>query len=156
MLAAILALLADASPPPLPRQWAQFTRSGALNHVTETVDIATGDNGGGATFRYKLRLTRQAISSAPVTMYADSATCPAIPSIIASMQNIKMPSPAPYGVRGGGLIVMMLDGAGYSLTAPSSDVMGSLTISSNIGSPLATWVDASIADLASCWTETSS
>ena len=151
MLALLLAFTSNAAQPELPRQWAQFSRSGALSHVSETVDIATGDNGNSADFRYILRFTKRSLRGDPQIAWADSATCPAVRSVMVSMRNIRMPSPTPYGLPGQAMTIT-LDGTGYSLTAPSSDNMGKLTISSNIGSPLASWVDASLKQLESCWT----
>ena len=113
MLTVLLTLLNGAAPSDLPRQWAQVSRSGALSHVSETVDIATDD-------------------------------------LIVTMRTIQMPSPAPYGLPAESAAIT-LNGTGYSLTAPSSDNMGKLTISSNIGSPLASWVDTSLKQLGSCW-----
>ena len=148
MLVLLLALANSAVQPELPRQWAQFSRSG---HGRETVDIATGDRVKKADFRYTLRLTKRSLGADPETAWADSATCPAVQSVIVSMRNIQMPSPAPHG-RWSDSMPITLDGTLYSLTAPSSDNMGELTISSNVGSPLASWIDASFKHLESCWT----
>lgn len=153
MLSLMFALLQSAVQPDLPRQWGQFSRSGALSHVSETVDIATADRGNSPEFRYTLRLSKAKLGGSPAIAWADSANCPAVRSVIASMRDIKMPTPAPPGVPGEA-ITITVDGAGYSLTAPSSDSMGKLTIRSNIGSPLAAWVDASLQQLAPCWTTT--
>jgi len=150
MLAVLLALVNGPVLPELPRQWAQFSRSGSLNHVSETIDIATGDRGEDAEFRYILRRTKNSLNAEPEIAWADSATCPAVRSVIASMRKIQVPSPAPYGLEGESTAIT-LDGTGYSLTAPSSDNMGKLTISSNIGTPLAAWVDTPLKQLETCW-----
>lgn len=151
MLTFLVPLLqAAAVQPELPRQWAQFSRSGALSHISEKVDIATGDRGAEEDFRYILRLTKKSLDGNPQIAWADSATCPAVRSIISNMRDLKMPSPAPYGLKDQ-LRPLTVDGTGYSLTAPSSDRMGKLTISSNIGSPLASWIDASFEQLKPCW-----
>jgi hypothetical protein len=151
MLPFLLVLLNNAVQPELPRQWAQFSRSGARSHVNETVDIATGDRGSKSEFRYTLRFTKRSLGVTAKIAWADSTTCPAVRSVIVSMRNIKMPSPAPYGLPDQSTTITM-DGTGYFLTAPSSDNMGKLTISSNIGSPLAAWIDASFGKLEPCWT----
>jgi hypothetical protein len=152
MLAFLLAFMNSAAQPELPRQWAQFSRSGALSHVSETVDVATGDKGTNPDFRYILRLTKRSLGADPQIAWADSATCPAVRSVIAGMRNIRMPSAAPYGLPGETRSIT-LDGTLSSLTAPSSDNMGKLTISSNIGSPLASWIGASLKQLEPCWTK---
>jgi hypothetical protein len=151
MLPLLLVLLESAVQPELPRQWARFSRSGALSHVSETVDIATGDRSDQAEFHYKLRLTKRSLGAGLEVRWAESKTCPAVRSVIVSMRDIKIPSPAPYGLPDQSMSITM-DGTGYSLTAPSSDNMGKLTISSNVGSPLASWVDASFKLLETCWT----
>lgn len=153
MLSLVIALLQSSVQPELPRQWGQFSRSGALSHVSETVDIATAARGNSPDFRYTLRFTKIRLGKTVTIAWADSANCPAVRTVIASMRDIKMPTPAPPGVSGEA-ITITLDGAGYSLSAPSSDNMGRLTIRSNIGSPLAAWIDASLQQLEPCWTTT--
>jgi len=150
MLTVLLALVNGAASADLPRQWAQFSRSGALSHVSETVDIATDDRGKDSKFRYVLRRTKRKLNAEPEVVWADSETCPAVRSLIVAMRTIQMPSPAPYGLPGESAAIT-LDGTGYSLTAPSSENMGKLTISLNIGSSLASWVDSSLKQLESCW-----
>jgi hypothetical protein len=152
MLLFLLALVDGGAQSELPRQWAQFSRSGALSHVSEIVDVATGDRGNTSEFRYILRFTKRSLSRDAEVTWADSATCPAVRSVIDGMRNLKMPSPAPYGLPNQSM-TLTLDGTAYSLTAPSSDNMGKLTISSNIGSPLARWIDASLKQLETCWTK---
>ncbi|WP_448664218.1 hypothetical protein ACG3SL_05950 [Sphingomonas sp. CJ20] len=150
MLPALLLLLQAAPEPSLPRQWAEFSRAGALSHVRETVAIATADRQGATQFRYRLRLTRETLGKPNEVRWADSAECPAIHAVMAKMRDIRMPAPAPFGVPGDNAVIV-LDGVGYSLTAPSSDAAGALTIRSNMGSSLAAWVDASLSQLAPCW-----
>jgi hypothetical protein len=151
----LLLLMADIAPPgAFPSPWAQFSRSRSLVHVTETVDIATADKGSRAAFRYRMRLTRQTLNGALQVRYADSAKCPAIQSVISSMKNIKVPAPAPFGSWDGLLRIRVHDGIEYSLSAPSSDSNGQMTISSNLGSPLAAWVDTSLKKLELFWIAT--
>lgn len=148
-----IVLAAAVAQTPLPRQWAQFSRSGALSRVSETVDIATGEGKGTAQFPYKLRLTRSSPEGKIEIKWAESTTCPTVRSVIASMHDIAMPLPAPYGVPGESTEIIV-DGAGYFLTAPSSYIMGKMTLTSNVGSPLAKWIDTALEQLAPCWTET--
>lgn len=149
MLAILALLAATADQAPLPMQWAQFSRSPALRGVSETVDVATG-NRVSNEFPYRLRLTIYPKQGEPTVKWTNSAACPAARVVVASMTSIKMPSPAPYGVPGGSQSITV-DGTQYSLTAPSSDNMGKITISSNVDSPLAAWIDASLKQLAPCW-----
>jgi hypothetical protein len=144
----LFALTVASAQAALPEPWAQFSRSGSLNHTTETVGIFTGERTDGE-FHYRLRLTTKMLGQEPETKWADSQTCPEVRSVITSMRDIEMPSPAPYGV--GQPRSITLDGIQYELTAPSSFNMGKLTLSSNVGSPLASWIDAGFAQLAPCW-----
>lgn len=144
-------LLADIEP--LQGAWAEFSRAGSLNHVKERVEVATAPRSAGQEFRYTLRFTRQTIDSDPTVLWADSATCPAARSVLSSMRDLEMPTPTPYGT-GEGLRTITMDGTLFSLTAPSSDNMGTLTLRSNVGSPLAAWIASAFERLEPCWTET--
>ncbi|MBB3586426.1 hypothetical protein [Sphingomonas sp. BK481] len=150
----IIALLQTAVPlPPLPRRWAQFSRAGALNHITETVEIATGDRDASNDFPYRLRLIKQSTEGNEVWM-ADSENCPVILDVVKSMKGIKMPTFAPYGIPGQST-KSMFDGTGYSLSAPTSDIAGEVTVSSNNRSSIAIWIDASFIQLTPCWRKSS-
>lgn len=146
----LLLLLGAETPAARPEPWASFSRSGALSHVRETVEIATGKRRSKTEFPYMLRYTRTVLQGAPTIIDADIASCPAIGAVVASMQTLKMPTPAPYGLPTDSLSITA-DGALYTLSAPSSDTMGRFTISSNVGSPLAAWVDAALRQLSPCW-----
>jgi hypothetical protein len=146
----MLALLQTAVPlPPLPRQWAQFSRAGALNHITETVEMAMADGGTGDTFHYKLRLTKRSIQSNEV-WFAESKNCPVVRDVVKSMADIKMPVLSPFGIPGKS-VVSMFDGTNYSISAPTSDIAGEVTLSSNVRSSIAIWIDASFIKLTPCW-----
>ena len=149
----LLVVMADIAPPDaFPSSWAQFSRSRSLIFVTEDVDIALAERGSNTTYRYRLRLTRRTLNGVPQVRYADSVKCPAIQNVITSMKSLKMPAPAPYGWWDGPGRVIMEDGIRYSLSAPASDINGEMTISANMGSPLAAWVDSSLNKLELCWT----
>lgn len=150
----IIALLQTAVPlPPLPRRWAQFSRAGALNHITETVEIATGDRDASNDLPYRLRLIKQSTEGNEVWM-ADSENCPVILDVVKSMKSIKMPTFSLYGIPGQST-KSMFDGPGYSLSAPTSDIAGEVTVSSNNRSSIAIWIDASFIQLTPCWKKAS-
>jgi hypothetical protein len=81
---------------------------------------------------------------------ATSRSCPAIREIVASMPNIPLPRPAPYGLnnvdRG-----TIFDGNSYKLQVPTNYPNSQMTIVSNVGSPLAAWVDGALKKLEPCW-----
>ena len=150
----MLAVLQTAVPlPPLPRRWAQFSRAGALNHITETVEIATGDQGASNDFPYRLRLIKNSTEGSEVWM-ADSENCPVIHDVVQSMKGVKMPAFAPYGMPGQPT-TSMFDVTGYSLSGRASDISGEVTINSNVRSSIAMWIDASFVQLAPCWKKAS-
>jgi hypothetical protein len=70
------------------------------------------------------------------------------------MAAVNLPAPAPYGIGKGSYIV--LDGIEYRLKAPASyaGAPGTVEITSNIGTPLANWVEASLVALEPCWKDT--
>lgn len=111
--------------------------------------MSNGGTTADGQYRYRLRLTRQKLDQPAEIFWADSGSCPAIAAAIHTMRDIKMPSPAPYGLPGE--LSITLDGVSYSLRAPSSDNMGELTIRSNVGSSLAAWVERAFAAAAPCW-----
>lgn len=129
--------------------WAHFSRAQMLAGIDERVEIFSGRRNGG-DFRYIFSLSTTKHKGHPAIQWADSTSCPAIPAIVAGMRRIAMPRPAPYGVPGEPAVIVV-DGSMYELAAPSSDVMGQMTISSNEGSPLSAWVDAALTRLGPCW-----
>jgi len=66
------------------------------------------------------------------------------------MQNLRVPMLDVPGFSSGGEII--LDGIGYSLEAPSRN--GRISFDSNVRTPLAEWVEASLKALGPCWTAT--
>lgn len=148
MLSLIL-LVAAVPEAPLANEWTRFERAGALSHVSETVAVATDGTSGASVLEYKVRYTRTTLQGSE-TLWTNSRTCPAVREVLEGMRDLRMPRPAPYGIAAGsGEIVV--DGIGYSLHAPSDFTNGQLTITSNIDSPLATWVDGAFAALKPCW-----
>lgn len=146
MLPLMLALVAGFDQTP----WAHFSRTPYLRGEAETVEIGSDNRDRAAGFSFMLKLTRQKRGAQPVTLWADSTSCPAIRPIVAGMAKLTMPQPAPVGMPGASQTVIV-DGTEYELSAPSTDVMGALTIKSNEGSPLSAWVDDALKKLDRCW-----
>jgi len=133
--------------------WGRFSRSPALAHRTERVAIATDgrDDGQQGTLHYKLRLTTTAPERPDTVLWANSRTCPAVRKVVASLRTLAPPRPAPPGFDEPAAI--LLDGVGYELSVPALDPYGQsrVTWRSNVDTPLAAWVDRSLAALAPCW-----
>jgi hypothetical protein len=148
MILIIAAILVQGS---LPGQWAQFGHGNAEVSSVDTVDIGTGDRRGTYQYRYKMRLTKRDHAGKVLEVkWADSVTCPAVRIVVESMRNISIPKLAPMGVPGVQTAIIS-DGTWYFMTAPSSDIMGSLTINSYNGSSLANWTQVSLKKLLPCW-----
>jgi hypothetical protein len=142
--------LSSASETPLLREWGHFARSGTLSHLDEQVSIAN-DSTENNQFEFKLRYTRTSLNDKEI-LWANSRTCPAIKPLLRSMRDIQMPKPQPFGIDDMDAEIT-LDGAGYVLDVPSNFANGRLTISSNVGSPLATWIDGALKALDRCWSK---
>ncbi len=135
------------------KAWGHFVRRPALaRRPSESVDIAT--HGGTPDHPdYLLRLTTRALGDVPVIRWLDSRTCPAVRDSLAKLSALTAPRLAPPGFAPRPTM-MMMDGVDYSLTVPAEDRSGAsrLTWTSNVGTPLAAWVDATLAALVACWT----
>lgn len=133
------------------RAWGQFLRSGALSHHVEIVDIAVDGKSAGQ-LEYRLRLTDQKFGSPARVSWADSRTCPAVRVVLTRLRALSPPVIVPPGFPPEPSEVLV-DGTGYKLTVPVADSVGQsrLTWTSNIGTPLAGWVDNSLKSLEPCW-----
>ena len=144
----LAASIAGGSPEPA-AGWAEFSKSPALRRVSERVQIGTLGSVRGQ-LHYWLRRTVTEADRKTVT-WTDSRTCAAVRPMLSSMQDLSTPRPAPYGFDDGGEIT--LDGVGYMLRTPARYGSGAadLTLRSNVNTPLARWVEQSLAALAPCW-----
>jgi hypothetical protein len=143
----LLALAAQSSA----LDWAEFSRAGALSHVRETIKVRTARSEAPNRMDYELIYTRESLQTKE-TFSTTSVACPAVRTIIVSMRGLTMPHPAPFGVDGDSSEIV-LDGSTYVLRAPTDFTSGTMTISSNEGSPLATWVNDAFTALEPCWTK---
>lgn len=93
--------------------------------------------------------------------WTDSDRCPAVMPILRGVRNISMPKavlplPDPEGFEDRQFLIM--DGRNYELHVSSSTLDGQLTsefsMSSNIGSELAVWVEEMLDELDKCWSTT--
>ena len=145
-----IAFVVAAALEPLPAQWAHFCREDAFRVVSERVAFSTEGREGDEGFRYKLRLTRSALGRRTEVQWADSKRCPAVRAVVLSMRTMVLPSVAPP-VMANGPVIITPDSAEYSLTAPLSQG-GTLVLRLRGQSSVTNWIDASLAQLASCWT----
>lgn len=145
-ISAVAMLSAATSAQP---SFADFTRSASLIYITEQVQFFRERRDARANRdKYKVHYTwsRQILNQdLHEDAWIDSEICPRVREILSSMEAIQMPRLAPIGDA-----LPVDDGIYYSLSAPTTFSNGMVTISSNVGSPLATWVDHAITVLAPC------
>ena len=156
MLIAVLALLAAPLvqiPPPLPTDdgWAQFSAHHMLSHIDIDVAIGNTQSDKGEVIYWVRRTTRHSDES-PGVAHTDSVRCPAVLAVLQSMRELPAPPPAPPLLDSTDILVTA-DGTLYELHAPaaySGRTPGEITLSSNVGTPLANWVERSLAALQPC------
>ena len=155
MLIAALALLAAplVQAPPLPADdgWAQFSAHHMLSHIDFDVAIGSTQSNKGEVIYWVRRTTRHPGQSLGVA-HADSVRCPAVLAVLRSMRDLPAPRPAPPLLDNADILVTA-DGTLYELHAPaaySGKTPGEISLSSNVGTPLADWVERSLAALQPC------
>jgi hypothetical protein len=93
------------------------------------------------------------------TRWADGDTCPGLESALEKLSGVvalKFTGEGP-----GDVLEVTTDGVGYDLWArgplypsPKADYRFDLQMKSNVGTPLAEWIEATEKALAACWTDT--
>jgi hypothetical protein len=149
MLIAFLALQA-ALPLTADEGWGRFSAHRYLAHVEIDVAIGTvrGSNKGNPIYWVR-RTTKRPRQWVEVSS-TDSVRCPAILTMLRSMRDLPAPRPAPPPPPDNDDIVVTADGVGYELHAPVASAGMDVTLSSNTGTPLAAWVEQSLAALGPC------
>ena len=147
MLIATLALLAVQAQP-ADDGWARFSAHHYLPHVDIDVAIGTTRSDKGDVTYWVRRSTRRPRQWVEVSS-TDSVRCPAILEMVRSMRDLPVPRPAPP-LQDSTDIVVTADGTGYELHAPIASPGMDVTLSSNVGTPLADWVEGSLTALGQC------
>lgn len=159
LIALILQAAAVAALPSPPdvfaqRAWAHFSRAPALKGTSETVDVAIIAMPPRSNVAvYAMRITRRRFQQADTTGWADSRSCPAMLPALKAMRALAVPHPTVPGMeqRPGSI---MVDGIGYRLWTQArfdGGGEGRLDFDSNVGTPLAAWVDKSLDAVSRCW-----
>lgn len=142
-----------AIPVELGPAWGEISRRPALRRIAEKVEIGTlGRDPSTKRLRYWLRYTRTE-NGAQTLHWIDSANCSAVQVMLEAVQELTAPKPSPPGMAD--MISITMDGIGYSLRIPATfgSRNANMTLTSNIGTPLASWVDDSLRRLEPCWTD---
>ena len=141
---------ASAVPVELGFAWAEFSRAEMLRHVTTRVEVGTlGYDRARDRPDFWVRRTVTTLRGEQVS-WIDARNCPAVRPALASMRSLPVPRFAPVGSSKGP--PMYLDGNGYFLRSYSDD--GMLTEETSLGTPLASWVEATLKALGPCWAST--
>jgi hypothetical protein len=145
----LLLLAAAASPIPshLTTPWLEFSREPANASARTEIELGTI---GFDPRRKQLELwARRTVRdrSGEHVAWADSRTCPEMRAILARLRNVPVPRFAPLGVSAGPQLTV--DGIGYSIRTYSDE--GFLEAETNIGTPLAGWIEQSLDRLEGCW-----
>jgi hypothetical protein len=144
--------LAAVSPVPteLGPAWADISRAEYAHHITTNVKIGTlGYDRTQNRLDFWARRVVTTLRGETVS-WADTRTCATLRPALASMRAIPVPKFAPIGSPGGPPVI--LDGIGYSLRSYSDE--GTLTAETNLGTPLAAWIDQTLGVLEGCWHST--
>ena len=130
----------------------QFTRSPALLRDRIEIQVGVLSREGDGKTNYWARRIRTTTKSRTV-QWADGRTCSGLEASLRQLSGLVHPKFAVPGLEESDNLVIAVDGVGYSITSQATfdQQIGYLKYSSNRGTPLAAWVDASLALLAPCW-----
>lgn len=136
-------------PPQLEPSWAEFSRSPTAPITKTKVEVGTlGFDQGRQQLDFWLRRTvKTGVQQREEVTWADTRTCASARPLLASMRDIPVPRFAPVGSSGTPPIT--LDGVSYALRTYSDH--GMLTAETNVGTPVAAWVDGALIALEGCW-----
>jgi hypothetical protein len=82
----------------------------------------------------------------------DTRACPRLLDALRALENLPAPKPAPPFLSSDEISVTV-DGIGYALTIPAAYAnrsTGDMTLTSNIGTPLAEWIEQTLATIEVC------
>ncbi|GAA3894562.1 hypothetical protein GCM10022276_12130 [Sphingomonas limnosediminicola] len=131
--------------------WADFSRAPARHLIRTRVEVGTlGYDQGRKRLDFWLRRPVVSGEHDEEIAWADTRTCAAARTLLASMRDIPVPKFAPISTSEGPPVIV--DGISYRLRTYSDQ--GTLTAETNLGTPLAAWVNRALATLNSCWVRT--
>lgn len=87
-----------------------------------------------------------------ITRWTESRTCPALIESMQILRSLEMPRPDPPGIPALASEITV-DGVSYNLEGYGAFGAASAryALSSNLGTPLALWIDATLENLQPCW-----
>jgi hypothetical protein len=134
-----------------------FKREPALEHRLTVVDVAPLPNLQRDRI-YVFRRTVRHIDDSEVS-WADTKSCPAATWVVEEAIKVPPPRIEIPGVKdptAPDQITLTMDGVGYSLSGRArygSRLSSTINFTSNMGTPLASWVEESLRRLEHCWSK---
>lgn len=148
-LIALILIEAATIPLPPPDSWIRISRNPALSHSFESVDILYS-KGSSDPAGFDLRLTYRGTEGETTVKWASSRSCEGARVAVARLRKLPFPSVSFPGDPG----QVVVDGTGYSISFPAAygtQYSGQIELRSNVGTPLAAWIDDTLVNLQPCW-----
>jgi hypothetical protein len=150
----MLVLLAAASlaPGPLPEDsnWVRFSRTGALSHRAEMVRVGTVPDRRDTDHVYWFERQVTIPGRRRSVAWTDTRSCPAARAGLVQLGAL---TPRFDSLGDEDVLDVVADGATYALEAPVADGNGNMRIETTSNGPVRAWVDAMLAALEPCWTD---
>ena len=131
--------------------WGTFSARGARSRIEISVVVGTKDAGENPLV-YWFRQTIKKPGQPRRTFQVNTEQCPGMLRLFRAVRDLPAPQLRPPLADDEDLIITA-DGVGYSLSMPaaySSASSGDMMLTSNVGTPLAAWIDAALEQLATC------
>lgn len=130
--------------------WMTFDRSPSFFHEPVTVSVATLRVGDRFYYEFKRAVGRE---NGDQISWTDTKRCPQATEVLIAATHLERPAVSVPFLLGNDL-VLTSDGTEYHLKADAQygeHGLGDIEFSSNVGTPLANWIDDSLKALESCW-----
>lgn len=131
--------------------WMTLSRSPSFQHGV-TVEIGTLETATSREYWFKRTAGTE---DGPLISWTDTTRCPAARSLLGQVRKLKMPRVSVPWFESDEMIVTA-DGTHYELSgeaAYGSSSAYDFKIASNLGTPLAAWIDNSLRILEPCWSK---
>lgn len=158
ILLALAAIAAIAEPVSAQEPLVTFEKSPALDleGVKVEVSILRPPNSGPLQYAFKQTIVGRNGEKRGQPYYTDTLYCPQALRALQQLSDLPGPQPGLVGLEKNPPKEIIVDGTGYRLSVATAlpYLQGHMTLSSNIGTPLAQWVDEALKTLEPCWRPT--
>jgi len=124
--------------------------------VTTQVDVGLLRSRSGVKHYWFRRTVKPDNSHVVETRWADTRSCPAGRVALEELTTLEAPRPYVYGLDGRYDLMLIADGVTYRMETDTAPPFhnGKMKLQSNVGTPLARWVEATTTKLSGCWAKT--